>query len=573
MVKYIPLAEDLTKILEGYADNPLITENQRRIWKVDGRRKAITHGMLGKDHSKALRLLEEDGYDGKPVGSLTSRSAESFWYYTDNHIFPSEDDLIRLGIFFHLDVYQIMALVLKGRWEEFFAREICGWRANVGKNLAEILQREKEMEEALSRFNPDTGPLLWRLLSHANADLSKRGGYIEEIGQVIEPLESLVNKAMDTMPRSGVRWLVEAGYTPESFDTLVQKMLLNKLHWVATDSPELERFKRQAVEEVVIWSQGTPEEREEYWSLSQARLQLLLELDDMYLMIESARLQNAQVKYQYLKVFGKYELELQELQLRCYELEQKIALKRLNPDLSGPELDEALQKEIEKRKEELDRLHNEVESASQMDVWRSALSATTAILGGGKIIKEEERAAYLKKCKSILRQIYLKIHPDRLKNHPNYEKLTEKQKDELKKILDEVLKIKPEELLYPGDYLESHYRTLSVLRSILDKVNAILKNAGIDFDPRLEIKGETLPERLAWLRDEIKLLEGLLQSAKVKLQAEIQDEDIAQKRAILANEDRHEEIQEEMQKQIEEYKKKAKELEEELKQLLGGEAR
>ena len=564
---YVPLAEDLTKILEGYPDNPLITENQRRIWKVNGRRRAITHGMLGKDHPQALRLLEEDGYDGKPVGSLSRRSAESFWYYTDNHIFPSEDDLIRLGIFMHLDAYQILALVLKGKWEEFFAREICEWRANVGKNLAEILKREEEMEEALSRFNPDTGPLLWRLLSHANADLSKKEGYVEEIGQVIEPLKTLVEKAMDRMHQSGVRWLVDAGYTPETFDTLVQKMLMNKLHWVATDSPELEHFKQQAVEEVVIWSQGTPDDREEYWSLDQARQQLLLDLDDMYLRIEQVRLQNARVKSQYLKLFGKYEVDLQDLQLRCYELEQKIALKRLKPELSEEQLDAQVQDKIKDIKDRLDQLRKEADEALHIIPWPT-------IFGPGGTIGGNELANYIDECKKVLRQIYHKIHPDRLKNHPNYEKLTDKQKEELKERLQKALDIKKTiELGHPPEYLESRFRTLGILRSILKEVDTILRTAGLDIDPRLEMQGDTLPERLAWLRDEINLLEGQLQAAKGQLQAMLQDDDIAQKRAILANEDRHEEIQEEMKKQIDEYKEKAEELEQELKKLLAREAR
>ena len=570
-MKYIPLAEDLTKLLEGFEKNPLITENQRRIWKAEGKKKAISHGMLGKDHPNALRLLKEDGYDGKPVGSLSKRSAESFWYYTDNHVFPPEDDLIRLGIFMHLDLYRLLALVLKGKWEEFFAREVCGWRANVGKNLAEILQDEEKMEEALNRFNPDTGPLHWRLLSHGNVDMKNQGNYIARVGQVTDPLAELVDKAMERMRESGVRWLVEAGYTPESFDTLVQRMLLQRLHWVATDSPEIEHFTRKAVEEAVIWSLGTEEERREYWTLQQAWLQLKDDLGETHLMIESVRLQNARVHYRYLQLFGQYELDLMDLEIRRWELEQKIALKRTNPELSAEELEKAVEEEREKREKARDDLSDDVVKAGAVD--------PTKILppdmggGWGIPVSERYRAAYIEECKKLIAEIRYKTHPKNLERHPNYEKLTPEQKEELAQIFAAALKVKPGEVVYPSNYLESRFRSPAELRRILNRIDEILEQAGINLNPELEVKGETLPDRLAWLREEIKDYEEFLEEARLELQSLLQDEEIAKKRAILANEASHEEVKAEFEKQIERLKKEVEELEAELAELLGGEAK
>ncbi len=261
-MSYTSLAEDLTVLIDSYADNPLISEHQRGIWKPEGRTKDVTHGMLGRDHPKALRLLEADGYDGQPVGSLSSRSAESFWYYNENHVFPPTDDLIRLCIFMRLDLYRIVAMVLKGKWEEFFAREVCAWRANVGKDLSELLEKEDEMGKALSEFNPDTGDLLSRLLENANIDLSKtRSSLLQETESGAGPLSTVVDELMGELPSYGIRWLVEAKYAPDTFDTLVQTMLLNKLHWVATTSAELDHFRRHTVEEIVVCIQGTDDER------------------------------------------------------------------------------------------------------------------------------------------------------------------------------------------------------------------------------------------------------------------------------------------------------------------------
>ena len=571
---YVPLAEDLTELLRSYETNPLITEAQRRIWRAEGRKKAITHGMLGKDHPKALRLLEEDGYDGKPVGSLKSRSAESFWTYSENHVFPPTDDLIRLGIFMHLDVYSLIALVLKGKWEEFFAREICGWRANVGKELATILQNEKAMEEAMSRFNPDTSELLWRLFHHAGVDLGQRDRLFDD-NEVGAPLPELVDKALERARRSGVRWLVDAGYTPESFDTLVQTMLLQRLHWVAINSPELEHFKRKAVEEAVIWNLGTEEEREEYWSLCQSRLQLWAELDDLLLMIEDIRLRNAQVQFRYLQIFGRYELELQELRFRCWELEQKILYKNLHPDSSPEELDQMISDEIKKLREELEKLREEVDGASLVERLERFRQASVQLFGGERVLSEKEQAEYLRKCKEILRKIFLLTHPDTLKNHPAYPKLTPRQKDRLAELFAEAKRIRVRELGYPDGYFEGLHRTPEALQRILDEVQTILANAGLELDPdlllRLEVKGDTLPERLAWLREKVKEIEGMIQDARAELHSLLEDEEIARKRSILANPEAHEQIKDEMEREIKRYRERARELEAELERLFGGE--
>lgn len=566
-MRYVPLAEDLTKILDSYDDNPLITENQRAIWGRERRRKAITHGMLGRDDPNALRLLAEDGYDGKPVGSLSRRSAESFWYYNENHVFPPEDDLIRLGIFMHLDLYRIIALVLKGKWEEFFAREVCGWRANVGKNLSTVLERrEEEMQKALSKFNPDTKDLFFRLLAHANTNLRElEPRPAPDSGHLLQPLNALVEEYMEKMVRGGVGWLIEGHYTPEAFDTLVQRMLLDRMHWVATDSPELQHFKKRAVEEVVICFQGTNEERQEYWTLNLARNQLLMDLDDIFFRIESARLQNAKIHYKYLSIFGQYEVALREAKLRYFELDQKINLIQVGGD--PKEVD----KQIEKLKEEFFKLKSEIFDSSIIkiiEIMKNPPLGLEELFGRGRPITEEEKRAYISECKRILRKIWLLIHPDRLKNNPDYQRLTPEQKERLKKILNDTQKVKPEEIV-DGKYIESWYRSPEALQRILDEVQSILKNAGINVDPRTEIRGDTLRERLSWLKEDIRCLEGLLESARLELHHLITDEGIQQELAILENEGKHEEIKKEMERKTVELKERIKELEAELAALTG----
>jgi hypothetical protein len=100
---YTLLKDDLDELIAGYESNEAITENQRRQWRKVGKKAAITHlsfGYDGKNNLNPLRLLLIDGWDDEPVGSMTSRSAQSFFDYNENHVFPPLRDLVRVGIFF-----------------------------------------------------------------------------------------------------------------------------------------------------------------------------------------------------------------------------------------------------------------------------------------------------------------------------------------------------------------------------------------------------------------------------------------------------------------------------------------
>lgn len=568
---YIPLGEDLTTLIDSYVDNPLITDHQRAIWHPKGRKHAITHAMLGNDHEKALQLLVGAGSDGRLVGSLSGRSAESFWNYNDNHVFPPTDDLIRLGIFMHLDVYRILALVLKGKWEEFYAREICEWRANVGKDLSEILQQEDEMAEALSQFNPDTRKLFSLLLKNANIDITEtKGSLAQDTGHGLQTIDAIVEDLMDKLPQHGIRWLIEARYSPNAFDTLVQTMLLNQMHWVATNSGELDHFKQHAVEEIAVCIQGTDQERYSYWRLTQARIQLLMEMDDLYLQFESMRLQNEATNCKYLSVFGEHEIALSEASSRFYVLEQKLLLKRADPKLSRDELDTEVQEKIDEMKRQLDKLTQDTQYAAVINDKSQMWGDMAKVLGLSSPLGGEEKAAYIDKCKKILREIYKLIHPDHLKNDPAYEKLTPEQREELRQTLDEALKIRKEiELGIPPGYIESRYRSPEALQQILDRVKSILKDAGINFRVDFVIQGDTLLERLAWLEKDVERIEAYIRSAQLDLQALMSNEDIQQKRAILSNEGKHEDIKKEMEEKTEEYRKKAEKLEADLEELMG----
>jgi len=155
------LGRDLDHLIDSYNKNPIYPD----LWKPRGKCKGIRHDDLGRPTSKsgriALYLPTEEGFDGKPVGSLSPRAARSYFDYGTNHVFPPVKDLIRLGLFMRLDLIKTLALVLKNDWERYFAHGIKKWRANMGEALIDVLvdATPGEVAEARNSFNPDTAAL------------------------------------------------------------------------------------------------------------------------------------------------------------------------------------------------------------------------------------------------------------------------------------------------------------------------------------------------------------------------------------------------------------------------------
>jgi hypothetical protein len=89
-------------------------------------------------------------------------------------------------------------------------------------------------------------------------------------------------------------------------------------------------------------------------------------------------------------------------------------------------------------------------------------------------------------------------------------------------------------------------RSLEGLKNALSRIDAILGNPGVDTDERLVIRGETLPEKLAWLQEEVRVLEDEILGAKAELQALFEDADRARERSILADPASHGKVRDDL---------------------------
>ncbi|HOW56030.1 MAG TPA: hypothetical protein PLR60_15435 [Syntrophorhabdaceae bacterium] len=503
---YTKLGDDLDMMIRSFETNPAVSDRQKETWRQEGKKRAITHGMFGYDHEKALAFE-----DGTKVGSMKQNSARRFWDYAGGHVFPPEEDVARFCLFMHLDIYRTLALLLKARWERFFAHDVNEWRAADGTNLTDILldADEHALREALVRFQP-RGDDLYNLLTELacrHAALPERSG-----GADIPFLE---------------------GHTPSTFAALVDEMLMGRYHFLSMESAELTHFTAQARKEFFLLVEGTREQQRIY-PLEKARwVSLRQELEDLYLLIENQRLRNAHTRREWLAVFGGEEIGLREAALDYERSDIRYNLKAANPGWTIEDIERCLGEEEIKRQLELSRLRTDAALAPHL--VRQPGDQSTA----GKSVEPDR---YLKECKTVLRQIHRLLHPDKLMHHPSYKDLTDGQKERLQEMLLSALEVRPEELGYPEGYLLHDMRSLDGLKNALSRIEAILGNPGIDTDERLSIKGETLPEKLKWLQMENRVLEDEILSGKAEMQALFEDDDAVKKRAVLNDPSCHEKV-------------------------------
>jgi hypothetical protein len=149
MTPYRKLGDDLDSIIGFFETDPAVAEWQRNVWRQEGKKKAITHDMLGSDHEKALAFE-----DGTKVGSLKKNSARRFWDYAGWHVFPPVEDVVRFSLFMHLDLYRHWRSV-ENRMGALFRPRGDGGGPRMGRTSpTSSLQGRACPDEALTRSNP-----------------------------------------------------------------------------------------------------------------------------------------------------------------------------------------------------------------------------------------------------------------------------------------------------------------------------------------------------------------------------------------------------------------------------------
>ena len=532
-MSYLFLSDDLTELSEGFDTCRKRSTRQTTTYLKPPKGKTISHDQFGRESEKpVLRLFKQDGYDDEPVGSLSAKSARAFWYLGGDHQFLPMMDLVRLGFFFHLDFVRATLLTLKGEWERHLADER-EYRTGIGMNLVEVFQPEVNDGE-IRRFKPLVEEMHNALLALAQG--------VQE-SETAHPFERAIE--LEKLQAAGF-----FRYDLPRFRTLVEEMILHRLFLCALGDLVVIEFTKGKEDEFTLLDRGTEQEQRAFWSSKATWIELQDVLGDLLLTQEQARLRNAHVQADFLRIFGKEYVALQQSILDLRTWERRLMTRQAHPDWSEQRIDEVLQESERQAREELDKLRQD---ASLIQVVEAPPS--DGILDG------EEIAAYFQKLKKVLREIYLLFHEDRLAHDPVYGALTADQKTQLDKLLKRALDIKADqELHYAKGTLGYANRSLTELVNILERGRAILKHAGIDVKVEYLVQGNTLAEKTGWLHNEIETLRHDIAKVRAQIIAFSEDRETREKKLIVDSVADHARIREDFATKCRDYEAKTEAL-------------
>jgi hypothetical protein len=527
---YMSFIEDLRYRTNEYNNSFNLEEEnrfpkkQKEIWAPRDRRRAITQTTFGYDHENCLRLLAENGYDGKPVSSRRSTTTRRWFDDSRDHNFPPKTDVIRMGLFFCLDFYTLLHWFLKAEFEEFLIKGDETFSLNTGESVLAII----------NKYNTSEQTIFQEKLKAFQKQLDKREVYL-----LFEDHWKLASSEVQKF---------------NNFSAIIDDFFMENLIYYENHSEKIINFANYQKEIIKESQFGSPDDQETLWRYRGIWQTLIEDLDTIYLDIENTRLKNADIEHNFLKKFGSLIVELTESENEKKLNDERLAAVRRSPKfLTKEELEQVVQKtfeELEKKIEDLKLKEAAAKRNMLMEEWKSQ----GVSIDRDTIQKEKDL------CKKEIREIRKMIHPDILMHDPEYAKLSQAQKDELEEILIEALKVNSSELGYPPNFMNYDMRSLEGLRVVRRKIEDILNRKNIVVDLTYEIQGETIFDKISWLEEEINKLKNRLSAAKGQQTAMLKDKNIESKITLLNNQDKQDEYVQKITKRIEELKEENEQL-------------
>ncbi|RJX25362.1 MAG: hypothetical protein C4531_17565 [Desulfurivibrio sp.] len=494
------LSEELKFYLKNWKINSEATEAQKAKWSQDRKLPII---FFGRNHPNTLRLLTEDGWDGKSVSKRPTATVRQY-FYDNAAIWPPDRDVIRFGCFVHLDFFRILVLVLKSQWERHFAKKMHWLNDLEGRNLNDILKKD---HSSAREHNASFTPGLHKTMNS------------KELFDCFEEHKNLATKA---------------GYNLEQFSLLIQHMILSHIHMVGTCSPEMEIFIKAQKDEVVKRQSVSKEVQEEHWVQKGIWITIENEMENELLKCENLRLKNAKIKHKWLARYGKIYFELFKTEIACTSLKQLIELKNADKKLNREDCEQLAREKRREEQKKLEDMKADIHFAERFEN-----SGESKGCGQGAT----ETVNYDKECKKICRKIYMLTHPDKLTERD----FTRNQLNKLGEYYRQAMNIDRDEVVYDR-------RSLYQLLDILGLVKSIWEIMGVDTDEAFIIKGDSLEEQIRWFKNRIQYIETQLSDIKAIMFMLINDVDIREKEASLASESIIEQTKSEMEKKLAEKK-------------------
>jgi hypothetical protein len=220
------------------------------------------------------------------------------------------------------------------------------------------------------------------------------------------------------------------------------------------------------------------------------------------------KLQQEGTRRKYLNEFPEH-VELEEATTNFSNLERRLKLKRENPSLTRSEIDDIV---VSLEKESIKKI-NEMRLQSHYGIGFFPSNFV------GIQISYEEEVALRQEFKCKIRTLWRLTHPDKYVNN-----LTDDQKKQLTQLFNDITKINTTSEVTPYHFLLNPHMLICRLKSLETKVEEIYKNAGVDRILSDSIPEGTIEEQIAWLTNEIFILDGEIMAAQAELLSLINNE-------------------------------------------------
>jgi hypothetical protein len=320
-----------------------------------------------------------------------------------------------------------------------------------------------------------------------------------------------IEKIWEDLERVG-GWAARAGYDLRTLGILIQHLLIGEFH-LNEDIPGegLLRFEQEEVRTMGLLEAAPEQEREAFHALRHAWLTSYGDKEKAEYRLAEVIAGVPALHAAYLRRFGGLFLERNRWLLRCDDLSLQIDIKTQYPELSreAVELKAAQAAQIHAGMEDFDSL----ESRYQEALYYGGMGEPTA----------EDRDRYREERHKLTLKIKFLIHSDRIKHHPNYEKLSAEDRDFLENLLRALPSKNGADAVSSRIFCGYDLDSAEGLVSALSRANAILENAGIkDLKTDILIQGEDLKERQHFLEQETFRLRKANQMMRAQLEGHLQ---------------------------------------------------
>ncbi len=383
---------------------------------------------------------------------------------------------------------------------------------------------------------------------HAMVHILK--GLLEEISESGEQ-KHLSDKDLDRIYRIFTRddhYNMDAlGFTLPVFTDTVHEMMVSEIYKNPVNSAEVDAFASRKMADIEQVRQSRIEISDRYFRARMQYFNACEALGDITYEVQNQRLANRNIVVRYRTKFP----EIVDVQYSFFQLESlkhQRAILESDPSLS---LEAVLEMTAQNRLQ-TEKQMNDLRLDAAMGERKSWMLSYELMADEKELEKEREKA------KKLARQIAMLIHEDVIRKNEQYDRLTEKQKQELRECFERTMDIKCSEIGFSPGQVGFRMRSSVELQFILNKIKTILANAGIDINVDHIPAGETLDEKSEWFEAQTRLVEEQILQAKQTLVQLLNDPDVRANRNHLACPELYDEIREGLKRLAETYTEKSR---------------